>query len=48
MQRLKPMQNPHFKSKIKIPNNMSRSILQFAVSDLNLKTDERHTIGMKG
>ena len=42
------MQNSHFGSKIKISKNMSRSILQFAVSDLNLKTNERHTIGMKG
>ena len=28
MQRLKPLQNPHFGSKIKIPKNMSKSILQ--------------------
>ena len=42
------MQNSHFGSKIKISKNMSRSILQFAVRDLNLKTNERHTIGMKG
>ena len=32
MQRLWPMQNPHFGSKIKIPKNMSKSILQIIYS----------------
>ena len=32
MQRLQPMQNPHFGSKIKIPKNMSKSILQIIYS----------------
>ena len=32
MQRLQPLQNPHFRSKIKIPKNMSKSILQIIQS----------------
>ena len=38
MQRLSPMQNPHFGSKIKIPKNMSKSILQIIYTCAAQKT----------
>ena len=43
MQRLYPMQNPHFGSKIKIPNNMSKSILQIIYSCFVQKTAPKNT-----
>ena len=43
MQRLKPMQNPHFGSKIKIQKNMSKSILQIIYSCLVTKTAPKNT-----
>ena len=43
MQRLQPMQNPHFGSKIKIPKNMSKSILQIIQSCSVQKTAPKNT-----
>ena len=43
MQRLQPMQNPHFGSKIKIPKNMSKSILQIIQSCSVIKTAPKNT-----
>ena len=43
MQRLQPMQNPHFGSKIKIPKNMSKSILQIIYSCSVQKTAPKNT-----
>ena len=42
MQRLYPMQNPHFGSKIKIPKNMSKSILQIIYSCSVQKTARKN------
>ena len=44
MQRLKPMQNRDFKSKIKIPKNMSKFILQIIYSYSAQKTAKKHQI----
>ena len=43
MQRLYPMQNPHFGSKIKIPKSMSKSILQIISSCSVQKTAPKNT-----
>ena len=43
MQRLYPMQNPHFGSKIKIPKNMSKSILDIIYSCSVQKTAPKNT-----
>ena len=43
MQRLQPLQNPHFGSKIKIPKNMSKSILQIISSCSVQKTALKNT-----
>ena len=43
MQRLQPMQNPHFGSKVKIPKNMSKSILQIIYSCFLHKTAPKNT-----
>ena len=43
MQRLQPMQNPHFGLKIKIPKNMSKSILEIVYSCSLQKTASRNT-----
>ena len=43
MQRLQPMQNPHFGSKIKIPIKMSKSILQIIYSCSVQKTALKNT-----
>ena len=43
MQRLQPMQNPHFRSKIEIPKNMSKSILQIIYSCSVQKTALKNT-----
>ena len=37
------MQNPHFGSKIKIPNNMSKSILEIIYSCFPQKTAPKNT-----
>ena len=42
-QRLQPIQNPHFGSKIKIPKNMSKSILQIIQSCSVQKTARKNT-----
>ena len=41
MQRLQPLQNPHFGSKIKIPKNSSKSILQMIQSCFVKKTAKK-------
>ena len=43
MQRLQPMQNPHFASKIKIPKNMSKSIRKIIQSCSVQKTAPKNT-----
>ena len=43
MQRLWPMQNSHFGSKIKIPKNISKSILQIIYSCSVKKTSRKNT-----
>ena len=43
LQRLQPMQSPHFGSKIKIPKNMLKSILQIIQSCSVQKTTSRNT-----
>ena len=43
MQRLKPMPNPHLKSKINIPKNISKSILQTIYSCSKQKTAPKKT-----
>ena len=43
MQRLQPLQKPHFGSKIKIPKNMSKSILQIICSCSVQKTASKNT-----
>ena len=43
MQRLKPMQNPHFGLKFKFPKNMSKSILQIIYSCAVQKTTPKNT-----
>ena len=43
MQRLQPMQNPHFGSKIEISKNMSKSILQIIQSSSVQKTAQEYT-----
>ena len=43
MQRPWPMQNPHFGSKIKIPKNISKSILQIIYSCSVQKTAPKNT-----
>ena len=43
MQRLQPMQNPHFGSKLKIPKNKSKSILQIIYSCSVTKTAPKNT-----
>ena len=43
MQRLKPVQNPHFGSKIKIPKNMSKFILQIIYSCFVQKNARKKT-----
>ena len=43
MPRLKPLQNPHFGSKIKIPKNMSKAILEIISSCSVQKTARKIT-----
>ena len=45
MQRLQPLQNPHFGSKIKIPKNMSKCILQVIWScSVQKNLSKKHSI----
>ena len=46
MQRLYPLQNPHFGSKIKIPKNMSKSILQI-ISSCSLQKLLQKTVNIQ-